>query len=109
MRTGQGLLGRLPPRPGHGVERTHDRILRRICDHRRVEFDDVSVDTWEIVDDLLFQRVILGAVNVLRDRDGPPSLMDAVELVDHRVTHLMLTKPERFTVPLEGYGSGFYT
>jgi hypothetical protein len=71
-------------------------------------FVDVPEDSWSVADRFLFDGRILDALKHLREMRGL-SLRDAIVAVDERVTFLKANKAERFTVPLESYGQGFYS
>ena len=60
------------------------------------------------VDDLLFAGRILEAMTVLREWSGC-DLRAAIDGISERIAILKAASPERFTVPLDGYGSGVFT
>ena len=60
------------------------------------------------VDDLLFAGRIVEAMAELREWSGC-GLQAAIDGIGERIAILKSSAPERFTVPLEGYGSGVFT
>ncbi|MEO5898524.1 MAG: hypothetical protein ABIR68_00170 [Ilumatobacteraceae bacterium] len=60
------------------------------------------------VDDLLFAGRIIEAMTAFRDWSGC-DLQAAIDGIGERIAILKVSSPERFTVPLEGYGSGVFT
>jgi len=66
-----------------------------------------SID-WEPIDELLFDRRVLDAIAHYREAVGC-GLQQATTDVPQRIGWLMEHESERFRVPLEGYGDGFYS
>ncbi len=60
------------------------------------------------VDDLLFAGRIVEAVTAFREWSGR-DLQVAIDGIGERIATLKSSAPERFMVPLEGYGSGVFT
>ena len=60
------------------------------------------------IDDLLFAGRIIEAMTAFRDWSGC-GLQGAIDGIGERIAILKVSSPERFTVPLEGYGSGVFT
>jgi hypothetical protein len=69
---------------------------------------DVPNDVWTVADRFLFDGRIIEAVEHLREVGSVP-LQEAIVAVDERVGFLKANQAERFTVPLETYGQGFYS
>ncbi|MEQ1698770.1 MAG: hypothetical protein ABMA25_01610 [Ilumatobacteraceae bacterium] len=60
------------------------------------------------VDELLFAGRIIEAMSAFREWSGC-DLQAAIDGVGERIAILIASSPERFTVPLKGYGSGVLT
>ena len=69
---------------------------------------DRTHESNDVVDALLFAGRIVDAMMTFRDRTGL-GLGATIERVGERIEHLKNSSPERFTVPLEGYGRSVYT
>ena len=72
---------------------------------------DMSTDgaaTPAAVDDLLFAGRMVEAITAFRDWSGC-SLEVAIDGIGERIATLKAIAPERFRVPLEGYGSDVFT
>ena len=60
------------------------------------------------VDELLFAGRIVEAMTAFREWSGC-ELQAAIDGIGERIAILKASTPERFTVPLKGYGSGVFT
>lgn len=60
------------------------------------------------VDELLFAGRIVHAMTAFREWSGC-DLQAAIDGIGERIATLKASSPERFTVPLEGYGSDVFT
>ena len=69
---------------------------------------DHTHESHDAVDQLLFAGRIIEAMMTFRAHTGL-GLGMTIERLGERIEHLKGTSPDRFTVPLEGYGRDVYT
>ncbi|WP_218897752.1 hypothetical protein [Nocardiopsis aegyptia] len=66
-------------------------------------------EDWDRIDALIFSEHLIQALRAIRDQCGPIPLPDAIDVLNERFVHLRDTRPDEFTVSLDGYGDGFYS
>lgn len=69
---------------------------------------DATDAGWAPIDELLFVRSVLPAIQLLRERTGM-SFRAALEAIDSRIRLLMQTRAAGFKVSVENYGQGIFT